>query len=130
MTTLVVTGRAGAKRMAVARIGLGVAGLIAPRVLGRAWIGTEGASARVAQITRAFAARDMALGLGALIAVQRDAPVRGWIEAGLVCDLADTASSMGGAVGRIKKALLAGAALVAVAGGILSLRGLEPTDPS
>jgi hypothetical protein len=125
MTTLVATGREGARRLALARIGVGLAGLLAPTLFGRAWIGSEGSSRRVGMITRAFAVRDLALGLGAFIAIQRRAPVRGWVEAGLLCDAADTVSTVKGGVGRLQKVPLVGAALVAVFGGILSLKGLD-----
>src|SRR5207245_7680107 len=96
--SMIPTGREGARQLAVARMAVGVAGLIAPRAFGRAWVGADGASSRVAMITRAFAVRDFALGLGGFIAMQKEGPVRGWIEAGLLCDLADAVSTLKGPV--------------------------------
>ncbi len=38
---------------------------------------------------RSVGGRDLALGLGALLALRRGAPLRGWVEAGALADLAD-----------------------------------------
>ena len=45
-------------------------------------------------LARAFGARDLAIGLGIVIALDRGAPVRGWIEAGALSDAIDTAASL------------------------------------
>ena len=42
-------------------------------------------------LARAFGVRDLAIGLGAVIALDRGMPVRGWIEAGVLSDAVDTA---------------------------------------
>jgi hypothetical protein len=102
---------------------VGAAGFVAPRTFGRIWIGREGGSRHVAMVTRAFAARDLALGLGAYLAVQRDAPVRGWIEAGLLSDSLDVLATLRGPLPLLRKLATAGAALVGVAGGVLALQG-------
>ena len=57
-------GRDMVTQLAIARMAVGVAGFLAPKRVGRAWIGNEGASPLVAVVTRAFAVRDFALGLG------------------------------------------------------------------
>ena len=46
-------------------MGFGIAGFLMPRALGRAWVGPDGSSKSVNVIIRAFAIRDLALGLGA-----------------------------------------------------------------
>jgi hypothetical protein len=120
---MVQTGRAGAAQLALGRMAVGAAGFVAPRTFGRIWIGGEGGSPRVAMLTRAFAARDFALGLGAYLAVQKDAPVRGWVEAGLLSDSLDVLTTLRGPLPLFRKLTIAGAALVAVAGGILALQG-------
>jgi hypothetical protein len=45
-------------------------------------------------LARAFGARDLAIGLGVVIALDRGTPVRGWIEAGALADAIDTAASL------------------------------------
>ena len=73
----------------MARAATGAAYLLAPVRLGRVW-STAGGDAAVAPITRAFAARDMAIGLGTLRALSRREPVAGWILAGIVADAVDS----------------------------------------
>lgn len=85
--------RAFAIATAAGRFGLGVALLLAPRALGRRWIGADadGAGARTA--IRATGARDIALGLGLLLAYRRGGPVRTWLEAAAITDAADFVST-------------------------------------
>jgi hypothetical protein len=45
-------------------------------------------------LARAFGARDLAIGLGIVIALDRGTPVRGWIEAGVLSDAIDTCASL------------------------------------
>jgi hypothetical protein len=101
--------RRGAAALAAARAGLGVAALVSPALIARPWVGGEvgpagearGPAARV--LGRALGARDLALGLGALAALQggapggtRTAPGAGaapgagvWIGAGALSDSLD-----------------------------------------
>jgi hypothetical protein len=116
-------------RLAIARMAVGVAGFLAPKRVGRAWIGGEGASPLVAVVTRAFAVRDFALGLGAYLAVQRGAPVRGWVEAGVLSDAADVLATLRSPVPLARRLLIAATALSAVAGGALALQSLEEPSP-
>jgi hypothetical protein len=73
---------------------VGAAFVLAPGLAGRAWIGGEAGRRPVKVLARAFGARDLALGLGVAIALDRGAPVRGWIEAGALSDAIDTAASL------------------------------------
>ena len=125
MTSLMATGREGATRLGAARMAFGVAALAAPTTFGRAWIGDEAGSSVVAVITRAFGVRDVALGLGAVLAARRGAPVRGWVEAGLLCDACDVIATLTSGLPPVKKVPIAASALTAVVGGVLSLQGLE-----
>jgi hypothetical protein len=68
--------------------------VLAPGLAGRGWIGNEARRRPVKVLARAFGARDLALGLGVAIALDRGAPVRGWIEAGALSDAIDTAASL------------------------------------
>ncbi|MGH8986955.1 MAG: hypothetical protein ACRDY6_24250 [Acidimicrobiia bacterium] len=118
-------GRELAKQLAIGRMAVGVIGFVMPKTFGRVWVGNDAASARIAMITRAFAVRDFALGLGAYLAVQRETPVRGWLEAGLLSDTADVLSTFRGPVPAARKLALAAAAMTGVAGGALALQNLE-----
>lgn len=86
--------RRGGLVLAGLRAGLGVVALVTPGVVGRPWIGddADGDGARV--FARALGGRDLALGLGALLAARHGGPVRGWIEAGALADLADTGATL------------------------------------
>ena len=74
------------------RIAVSAALLVAPS-LGRLWIGRDAERGGTKVFTRAFGARDLALGLGVAIALDRGAPVRGWLEAGALADAADLVAS-------------------------------------
>jgi hypothetical protein len=71
------------------RIGVGVAMLLAPALAARGWIGDDANRPAVKVITRGFGGRDLALGLGVVIAIDRGAPVRGWLEACALADVGD-----------------------------------------
>jgi len=76
------------------RIGLGAAFVLFPGLAGRMWIGSPAATRPVKVLARAFGARDLAIGLGIVIALDRGTPVRGWIEAGALSDAIDTGASL------------------------------------
>jgi hypothetical protein len=119
------SGRDVAKQLAIGRMAVGAIGFVMPKTFGRIWVGRDAASPHVAVITRAFAVRDFALGLGVYLAVQRDAPIRGWLEAGLLSDAADVLSTLRGPVPAARKLGLAATAVTGVAGGALALQNLE-----
>jgi hypothetical protein len=77
-----------------ARLAVGAAFVLFPGLAGRMWIGSDAARRPVKVLARAFGARDLAIGLGIVIALDRGAPVRGWIEAGVLSDGIDTAASL------------------------------------
>jgi hypothetical protein len=76
------------------RIAIGAAFVLLPGLAGRMWIGSDAARRPVKVLARAFGARDLAIGLGIVIALDRGTPVRGWIEAGVLSDGIDTAASL------------------------------------
>ncbi len=76
------------------RMAVGAAFVLFPGLAGRMWIGSPAAERPVKVLARAFGVRDLALGLGVAIALDRGAPVRGWIEAGLLSDAIDTCASL------------------------------------
>ncbi|WP_052667298.1 hypothetical protein [Nitriliruptor alkaliphilus] len=82
-----------ARGLAGARVAVGVALVAAPDVATRRWLGslTEDDPGRQVAV-RGIGARDVALGIGALVALRDDAAPRQaarWLEAGVVADLAD-----------------------------------------
>jgi hypothetical protein len=119
------TGKEAAQQLAIGRMAFGVAGFLAPRALGRAWVGPDGSSSAVKMIVRAFAIRDFALGLGTYLAVAKDAPVRGWVEAGMLCDTGDLLATLAGPIGKARKLGLAMAALTGLASGVMSVSGID-----
>ncbi|HMC41556.1 MAG TPA: hypothetical protein VKI20_00995 [Acidimicrobiales bacterium] len=86
--------RAGARSLAWARVALGVAAFALPRLPATPWIGKDASRPSSRLLSRALGARDVALGLGALVAVSRDLPVRGWLEAGGLADAGDVAATL------------------------------------
>jgi hypothetical protein len=79
------------------RIAVGLAFLVAPSLAGRLWVGDDARPAGARVLGRAFGARDLALGLGVVIALDRGAPVRGWLEASVLADAADFTAGLLGA---------------------------------
>jgi hypothetical protein len=75
------------------RIAFGLLATAAPGVVVRMMTGTTRPTS-AAVFTRMFGARDAALGLGAVIAIDHGTPVRGWLEAMALSDLADAASAV------------------------------------
>lgn len=81
--------RAVATAVAAARVAIGVGALVAPELLLRPWAGSGERGERL--LARAIGGRDLALGLGALLAMRHDSAVRGWVEAGGLADAVDAA---------------------------------------
>jgi hypothetical protein len=114
------------------RIAVGVAMLAAPALAARGWIGDDSSRGSTKVLTRGFGGRDLALGLGVAIALDRGAPVRGWLEASALADVADFVATLLSrdaipAAGRKGiAALAAGSALTAFA---LSRALEEPPAP-
>jgi hypothetical protein len=73
---------------------VGAAFVLAPGLAGRAWIGSDASRRPVKVLARAFGARDLAIGLGIVIALDRGAPVRGWLEGAALSDAVDTLASL------------------------------------
>src|SRR5437764_13394875 len=81
--------RALATQISTARMGFGVAFMLAPSLTGRMWIGPDASRPGTKLFLRALGARDFALGLGTLLAMRHDRPTRGWLEASGLADFAD-----------------------------------------
>ena len=79
------------RAMAAVRLGLGAIGLLAPgRVTWRLFLQGRRIDETTALVLRAAAARDLALGLGAVVASRRGpGPLRGWMLAAALADCCD-----------------------------------------
>ena len=84
------------RAVAIGRIALGASYLFTPGTAMRLWPGrsgsTEGDEALLRMMARHTGARDVGLGVGALLAQKHDAPVRGWLEAAMLADVLDAVS--------------------------------------
>jgi hypothetical protein len=102
------------------RMAIGAALVLAPRLAGPMWIGRDADSRAVHVLARGLGARDLALGLGTAVALDRGAPVRGWLEGAALADGVDLVSTLlaGNSIPASKRravALIAGASLIACA---------------
>jgi hypothetical protein len=80
--------------MARARIAFGVVSLLAPGLVGRTMTGDGGSEGGTRLFVRMIGARDLGVGLGLQVALDRDAPARGWLEASAVVDGIDAAACL------------------------------------
>ena len=114
-----MTGRGLAVSLAGARIAIGVVSLLAPGLVGRTITGSDGSGGGTRLFVRMVGARDLGLGLGVLVALERGAPVRGWLEASAVVDGMDVAACLL-ARRHIRPRVFPGAVGLAAAGALLS----------
>ena len=101
------------------RIAIGVISLLAPQLVGRVITGAEPSGGGTTLFARMVGARDIGLGLGLLIAVDRGAQVRGWLEASAVVDGLDAAACLL-ARDHIRTILVPGITGLAASGALLS----------
>jgi hypothetical protein len=132
--TLTVTPellRHGAQAVAAGRVALGAAALAWPSVPARPWVGAAADDLAARVFGRALGARDLALGLGALAALQRPAAEPGsasaWVAAGALSDALDVVASLSAwpelpRGSRWLVAASAGGAALAGAAGALAMR--------
>lgn len=83
-----------ARMLGLARLAVGVVGFIAPTKTIRGWIGQEAKPYPTNMVMRGFAARDAAIAIGLLAALEKDGPVRGWLEASAMSDLGDAIGTL------------------------------------
>jgi hypothetical protein len=120
-----------AMSLARGRIAFGAAAVLAPGLAARAMGGRSASEGITPMLVRMLGARDLALGLGTVIAVDRGAPVRGWVEGSALSDAVDCLASV---LARERlsptafRATAGIAAASALAGGLLSRR-LDPPPP-
>lgn len=120
MSALAETQGSLVKAIAVGRVGLAAAYCLTPGLSLRAWPGRGSHADPVTRLlARSVGARDLALGIGTLMALRHHSPVRGWLEAGLVADLGDAAAIALAfrQLPRVRSLLVLGSAVGAAAAG-------------
>ena len=84
-----------AEAIAFGRIGIGIVALLAPTVPLRPWVGRDFAwQPRAKLLARSLGARDLALGVGVILALRHKSPVRGWVEGAALADAGDTLATL------------------------------------
>ncbi|MGH2736418.1 MAG: hypothetical protein ACRDKZ_12625 [Actinomycetota bacterium] len=86
-----------AQVLSIGRLGIGLALFVAPSRALRAWTGDEDPSFGARMAARGLGARDMAIAIGTLVALDArgsGGAVRGWIEAGVMADASDTVGAL------------------------------------
>jgi len=86
--------RALARQLAIGRVVIGGALALAPALAARGWIGEVSATPGAQALARGFGMRDVAIGAGALAALQGGGNVRDWMLAGAAADAADLAATV------------------------------------
>ena len=105
--------------LAGGRIAIGVVSLLVPGLVGRAMMGPEADSDGTRLFLRVVGARDLAVGIGVLVALGRDGPVQGWLRASAVVDGLDAAGILL-ARHHLRPTVFPAAAGAATAGALLS----------
>lgn len=118
--------------LARGRIAFGVVSLLAPGLVARTMTGGDASDGGTRLFVRMVGARDLGVGLGLQVALDRDAPTRGWLEASAVIDGIDAAASML-ARHHLRPGVFPGTLGLAATGTLLSAwlaRQLDPASPA
>ena len=118
--------------LARGRIAFGVVSLLAPGLVARTMTGDGGSEGGTRLFVRMVGARDLAVGLGLQVALDRDAPTRGWLEASVVIDGIDAAACLF-ARRHLRPGVFPGTLGLASSGALLSAwlaRQLDPAPPA
>lgn len=84
-----MNGRVIAGLIGAARVGIGMALLLAPGMAGKIWLGPPAGRPATRAALRAAGGRDLAIGLGLLRALGSGHPAAGWLGAAAVADSTD-----------------------------------------
>lgn len=113
------------------RVAFGLAAVAAPGLTTRV-MGRRRESGGMAPLfARMLGGRDVALGLGVVISLDRGKPVRGWLEGGVLADAVDTVATVLAREEMSPVALTAAAGLGAASAilGVVLSRRLDPPPP-
>src|SRR5215216_3840698 len=89
-----MNARSLARLQALGRLGFGAGMMVAPAALAGAWVGGIADRREGQAIAIGLGARDVALALGALRALDAGYGSRAWIRAGMVADAADLVGTL------------------------------------
>jgi hypothetical protein len=123
--------RRGALAVAAGRVAIGATALAWPAAPSRPWVGAAADDLAARVFARALGARDLALGLGALAALQGgDGSASAWVAAGALSDTLDVVASLASwrELPRIGRWLVAGSAAASALTGAAGALALRP-DP-
>jgi hypothetical protein len=114
------------------RIALGAAAVVVPGLATRVMGGRRGSDGIGPLLARMLGGRDVALGLGTVIALDRGAPVRGWLEGAALADTVDCVACVLARDNMPPTVFGAAAGLGAVSAllGIFLSRRLDPAPPA
>src|SRR4051794_28065341 len=118
--------------LARGRIAFGVVSLLAPGLVARTMTGGDESEGGTRLFVRMVGARDLGVGLGLQVALGRDAPSRGWLEASAVIDGIDAAACLL-ARHHLRPGVFLGTVGLAATGTLLSAwlaRQLDPAPPA
>ncbi len=120
-----------AMSLARGRIALGVAAVVAPGLVTRVMAGRRPSEGIAPAFARMLGGRDVALGLGTVIALDRGKPVRGWLEGSALSDTVDCVACLVARDYMSPMAFGAAAGLGAASAiaGVLLSRRLDPPPP-
>jgi hypothetical protein len=118
--------------IARARIAIGLAAVVSPRLATRAMSARGTPYGIGPALARMLGARDVALGLGTVIALDRGAPVRGWLEGSALADAADCIACLLARRDLSPLAVRASAGLggASALAGVFLARRLDPPPPA
>jgi len=86
------------RAIALGRVALGLAFVVAPRAAAEFWMGDIVDRPDAVMFARGLGARAAAIGLGTLLALRAGQPLRHWLQIGAISDAADAALTVGSAV--------------------------------
>jgi hypothetical protein len=118
--------------LARGRIAFGVVSLLVPGLVARTMTDVERSEGGTRLFVRMIGARDLGVGLGLQIAIDRDSSARGWLEASAVIDGIDAAACLL-ARPHLRPSVFPGTLGLAATGALLSAwlaRQLGPAPPA
>jgi hypothetical protein len=86
--------RVAAAAIAAGRVLFGLGLFAAPAAVARGWLGTEASRPAAAELLRGLGARDVVLGVGALVNLRDGGSPAPWIAAGAAADAADAVAAI------------------------------------
>ena len=114
------------------RMAVGAAAVVFPGLATRVMGGRRGSEGIAPLFARMLGGRDVVLGLGTVIALDRGAPVRGWLEGSALADTVDCVACVAARDEMPRSAFGAAVGLGALSAilGIFLSRRLDPAPPA